>query len=393
MNRRCFVQTLGLAPLAVAAGAGSLASCAASSSGYPDRQFHINRGYHAIPKLRLSMDRIVKETVGLRPFRPSGPRIEAEALDRKTIVHNYGHGGSGWSLSWGTGHLARQHVLATGAKQVAVLGCGTVGIATARLLQESGCEVTIYAKDLPPNVTSNLATGTWSPASRVCDPKVVKPDFEKTWAEATTYSFRRFQNLLGMNDIAAWVEEYSVFNEAPPSVPVRPNPAMVPMGGEAYDVPGLVPERMRLSAREHPFGAKKWVGRRANLMFNIPAYLHHHLSDFLLFGGKVKIQEIKRLEDIDALPERVVVNCLGLGAKAVFNDEELTPVSGQLSCLIPQTEVQYKLITMGANFIARKDGIYLGGNGIVGNWDTTPSREQTEKVVGVLQKLMDEMRG
>lgn len=393
MNRRSFVQALGLAPLAAAAGSAPLASCASAASGFPDKKFHINRGYHAIPKLRLSTDRIVKETVGLRPFRPSGPRIEAETLDQKTIVHNYGHGGSGWSLSWGTGHLARQLVLATGAKQVAVLGCGTVGIATARLLQESGCTVTIYAKDLPPNVTSNLATGTWSPASRVCDPKVAKPEFQKTWEDATRYSFRRFQNLLGMNDIAAWVEEYSVFDTPPPSVQVRVNPAMVAQGGEAYDVPGLIPERVQLSAKEHPFGVKKWVGRRSNLMFNIPAYLHHHLTDFLLFGGKVKIQEIKRLEDIDALPERVVVNCLGLGAKAVFNDAELTPVSGQLSCLIPQTEVQYKLITMGANFIARKDGIYLGGNGIVGNWDTTPSREQTEKVVGVLQKLMDDMRG
>lgn len=393
MNRRSFVQTLGLAPLAAAAGSASLAACSPASSGYPDRQFHINRGYHAIPKLRLSTDRIVKETVGLRPFRPSGPRLDVEALDKKTIVHNYGHGGSGWSLSWGTGNIARQHVLATGAKQVAVLGCGTVGIATARLLQESGCEVTMYAKDLPPNVTSNLATGTWSPASRVCDPKVAKPDFQQTWEDATRYSFRRFQNLLGLNDIACWVEEYSVFDNPPPSVQVRPNPAMVAMGGEAYDVPGLIPERVQLSKQEHPFGAKKWVGRRANLMFNIPAYLHHHLSDFLLFGGKVKVHKIKRLEDIDALPERVVVNCMGLGAKAVFNDAELTPVSGQLSCLIPQTEVQYKLITMGANIIARKDGIYLGGNGIVGNWDTTPSREQTEKVVGVLQKLMDEMRG
>ena len=63
------------------------------------------------------------------------------------------------------------------------------------------------------------------------------------------------------------------------------------------------------------------------------------------------------------------------------------------ACLIPQPEVSYKLTTKGANLIARKDGIYLGGNGIVGNWDTTPSKEQTEKVVGILQKLMEEMRG
>lgn len=163
-------------------------------------------------------------------------------------------------------------------------------------------------------------------------------------------------------------------------------------GGEVYEIPGLVPERVMLGKKEHPFAAE-YVARRSNMMFNIPMYLRHHLQDFLAFGGKVKIHEIQKLEDIDALPEKVVVNCMGLGAKPVFNDDELTPISGQLSCLIPQTEVQYKLNTQGANFIARKDGIYLGGNGIVGNWDTTPSREQTEKVVTILQELMVNMRG
>lgn len=104
------------------------------------------------------------KTVGLRPFRTIGPRLESEQLGSKTLVHNYGHGGSGWSLSWGSGMLARDEVMKTGVKQVAVIGAGTIGLTTARLLQElSGFEVTIYAKDVAPNVTSSLATGTWSP--------------------------------------------------------------------------------------------------------------------------------------------------------------------------------------------------------------------------------------
>ncbi len=385
MNRRDFFQKAGLGSLALSTGLAG--SCVNQSPGtYADKNFHINKGYHQIPKLRLSMDRIVKETVGLRPFRPSGPRIETEQLGSKTIVHNYGHGGSGWSLSWGTGNMAREMVLATKEKKVALLGCGTVGIATAILLQERGCEVTIYTKDVPPNITSNLATGTWSPASRVCDPKVAKPEFQAQWEAATRFSFRRFQFLLGMNDIAAWVEEYGVYNEDPKSVPRSNN------GGEVYHLDGLIPGSVRLSSKEHPFKAE-YVSRRSNMIFNIPTYLRHHLNDFVMFGGKVKIHEIKKLEDIDALPEKVVVNCMGLGAKPVFNDEELTPVSGQLSCLIPQSDVQYKLSTKGANFVSRKDGIYLGSNGIVGNWDTTPSKEQTEKVVSILQKVMEDMKG
>lgn len=375
MNRRHFLYTSGLSSISIASGLGACSP----------RSLRAQPSVFKVPKLKLSRDRIVKETVGLRPFRASGPRIEKELLGKKTIVHNYGHGGSGWSLSWGTGNLARELVLATGEKRVALLGSGTVGLATARLLQEKGCEVTIYTRDLPPNVTSSLATGTWSPASRVCDPTVATPEFRQQWESATRFSFRTFQFMLGMNDIAVWVDEYNVSHKKPTGQ------TDLSMGGEVYHLDGLIPQRQVLTRRQHPFGAE-YVTWRSNMMFNIPTYLQHQLSTFMMMGGKLKIQEIKNLEDIDALPEQCVVNCMGLGAKAVFNDEELTPISGQLACLIPQTEVTYKLSTQGANIIARKDGIYLGGNGLVGNWDTTPKREYTEQWVDVIQQVMNEMR-
>ena len=374
MNRRHFISAAALTGMGAAS---AMASCATKPS--------TNTTYHSIPKLKLSLDRIVKETVGLRPFRASGPRIAKEELGSKTIVHNYGHGGSGWSLSWGTGNMARQLALATGEKKIAVIGCGTVGLATARLLQEKGCEVTIYTKDLPPNVTSSVATGTWSPASRVCDPKVAKPEFKQLWEEATRFSFRTFQFLLGINDIAMWVDEYNVFPER------QLGPTDLAQGGEAFHLSGLIPERQELSSKQHPF-KDKYVSWRSNMMFNIPSYLHHQMSTFVMLGGKIKVHEIKKLEDLDALPEKCIVNCMGLGAKPIFNDEELTPISGQLACLIPQPEINYKLTTKGASIIARKDGIYLGGNGLVGNWDTTPKREYTEKFVDVLQQLMKEMK-
>jgi D-amino-acid oxidase len=45
---------------------------------------------------------VVKERVGLRPFRRSGIRLEREQLaDGRTVIHNYGHGGSGFTLAWG----------------------------------------------------------------------------------------------------------------------------------------------------------------------------------------------------------------------------------------------------------------------------------------------------
>src|SRR5579859_5310438 len=52
-----------------------------------------------LPPVRASMDRVTRITVCTRPFRADGPRLDVERIGEKTIVHNYGHGGSGWSLS------------------------------------------------------------------------------------------------------------------------------------------------------------------------------------------------------------------------------------------------------------------------------------------------------
>src|SRR6266542_5671827 len=52
----------------------------------------------------LNIDRpnVLVERVGLRPFRKSGVRLERDRLrDGRTVIHNYGHGGAGFTLSWG----------------------------------------------------------------------------------------------------------------------------------------------------------------------------------------------------------------------------------------------------------------------------------------------------
>jgi D-amino-acid oxidase len=53
-------------------------------------------------ELKIEKPNVLAERVGLRPFRKSGVRLERDHLsDGRTVVHNYGHGGSGFTLSWG----------------------------------------------------------------------------------------------------------------------------------------------------------------------------------------------------------------------------------------------------------------------------------------------------
>jgi D-amino-acid oxidase len=52
--------------------------------------------------LNMETPRVLAERIGLRPFRKSGVRLQRDHLrDGRTAIHNYGHGGSGFTLSWG----------------------------------------------------------------------------------------------------------------------------------------------------------------------------------------------------------------------------------------------------------------------------------------------------
>src|SRR5688500_3156707 len=54
----------------------------------------------------VSPDRVIRIVAGLRPYRAAGFVVRAEALGDKRLVHNYGHGGAGITLSWGSSKLA-----------------------------------------------------------------------------------------------------------------------------------------------------------------------------------------------------------------------------------------------------------------------------------------------
>ena len=103
-----------------------------------------NRNYSPsgmpLRRVRVSRSRIIRSIAGLRPFRPSGFVVNAERMNDKVIIHNYGHGGGGITLSWGTSHLAMELANETEYKRCAILGCGAAGLSAARLMQTARSE-------------------------------------------------------------------------------------------------------------------------------------------------------------------------------------------------------------------------------------------------------------
>jgi D-amino-acid oxidase len=292
--------------------------------------------------------RIIRRVVGLRPFRPAGFVVRAEVLGDKLLVHNYGHGGAGVTLSWGTAELAADLVRESGrTESAAVLGCGAVGLATARVLQDRGFDVTIYARELPPDTTSNVAGAMWYP-SFVADRSLRTPEFKAQLAQAAKRSHLRFQGLVGADYAVRWRELFILSDD--------PEFSGLPDSG----LPELYPGRRALPAAENPFAVPRVVVEDL-LFIEPPTYLRALLRDFHLAGGKIVVRTFASPSELAALPQPVVVNCTGLGSRELFGDTELLPIKGQLTVLLPQTEVDYAVEARDLYMFPRSDGILLGG--------------------------------
>jgi glycine/D-amino acid oxidase-like deaminating enzyme len=346
-----------------------------------------------IAPIRARTDRIFDITVCLRPFRAEGPRLDTETIGHTLIVHNYGHGGSGWSLSWGSGTIAVKKAMANSPREIAVIGCGALGLTSAILAQKAGAKVTIYAREQLPQTRSARATGSFTPDSRIALSDKVAPGFPALWEEMARTSFKTFRSYLGLpGKPVEWIDRYVVTDDDPGDRRIRLDPPNALPFAEYYDRIGdLTPRRQIMPKGSTPFG-NRYVSRNENLMFNIADYGHTLMTDFLLAGGKIEMREFHEPNELAQLKEKVVINCTGYGARDLWKDDSVVPVRGQIAWLIPQPEVEYGLFYSGINVLSRTDGICvqsLEGGDMRGYADTneTPDRTEADHVVSTIAPL------
>jgi D-amino-acid oxidase len=335
--------------------------------------------YRRLARVQVSPDRVIRHVVGLRPFRRSGFRVAAESHGDKTVIHNYGHGGGGITLSWGTAAMALDLARETPHRTAAVLGCGAVGLATARLMQDAGFAVTIYARELPPATTSNIAGAQWAPAS-VVDTEARTPAFVEQLVKASRVAFRYFQNLAGPRYAVWWRENYVISETSPVEMPY-----------EVRLLSDILPTTL-LGPGQHPFG-QRHVGRFLSMHIDPATYLAAVLTDFRVAGGKVVVREFADRAALSTLSEPLIMNCTGLGAGQLFDDREVMPVKGQLTVLAPQPEVDYITIGPGGGLymMPRQDGIVLGGTFQRNDWSMEPSQAAIDRIMSRSAALFDSM--
>lgn len=381
MNRRIFLASSGMAAAGFALGGCSARSPVATIPRAPAR----------LAPVHASWERIIRTTVGLRPHRDAGFLLSGSKIDDKLIVHNYGHGGAGMSISWGTGAMAADMALAGPSRRAAVIGCGVVGLTAARQLQRRGFDVTIYASAVPPDVTSSMSLAGFTPTSGLVEADRRTSEWDEQFTRAAAIAYRQLQLLVGAGYGVSWLHQYAPAQEIrpPQNNSERPNLET-----------GLQTEREILQPGEHPFPTRFAI-RRTTLRIEPSIYLDALMRDVKVFGGQIVIRKFNTPRDVMALAESVVVNCTGLGARDLFGDTELVPLKGQLTVLVPQAEVDYQTSGgvnlpstpgIGIHMMPRGDGIILGGTSQRDVWTMEPDEAERKRVVEGHIELFSRMR-
>jgi len=388
MDRRTFLTTGSMAAL----GAG-LGGCAARGQRSPAVAARRPLGF--VAPVNASWDRVIRTTVGLRPHRDAGFVLKPDKLDDRLLIHNYGHGGAGMSLAWGTGLMAAELATEHQSRQAAVIGCGSVGLTSARQLQRRGFDVTIYALAVPPNVTSNMSLAGFTPASGLVEPDRRTDAWDAQYRRAADISYRQLQLMTGPYFGVSWLDNFTLTDNEPnpdrqPQTAGRPSlTAIFDIGREVYG-PGA-----------HPFPTKYAI-KNPTIRIEPSIYLDALVRDFLLWGGRIVIRKFDAPRDLMSLREPIIVNCTGLGARDLFGDRELLPLKGQLTVMVPQPEVNYHTQggsrapdrpgSLGIHMMPRSDGIILGGTSQRDVWTLEPDEDERRRVVESHIEVFSAMR-
>ena len=336
-----------------------------------------------LPAPDLSDSALLRVVSGIRPCRRGGVRIEAETLASKTVIHNYGQGGCGVTISLGCAQLAADLLLSAlnlplppggegrgeGAPSssgsslppVAVLGAGVVGLTTARELLSRGHPVTVYASKFATDTTSNIAGAIWLPTG---------VEFGDTPDKVARFHdiLRRSHDAFARLDRRQWgVDRLPVYE-----------PAYAPHEDRFYDNGTIDPPEL---LERLPLAGPPRAGRVFHTDFiHTPRFLRALYDDIRQRGGRFVERAFNARDQLDALAEPVLVNCLALGSRELFDDHAMYPARGVLVHMKPQP-LGYIVHDGYKYMFPREDALVLGGCFDAGVDDPTPPEHTVREIL------------
>lgn len=395
------IATTGLLGLQACASPGGGRIATGSAPGKP-----------RLEPMRLSADQLIDVKCCLRPLRSAGPNLGTETVQDTFVVHNYGHGGSGWSLSWGSAEIAVEKAMTALPRDIAVIGCGIIGLTTAVVAQRAGLNVTIYARDPLPRTRSFRASGSFTPDSRIALAEPAGPDFPALWEQMTRLSWKAFRTYLGVTgNPVEFADSYGVSDTPIQRRVYPPDPAItdsyantgLPQQNSEFvhlsaRIRDIVPQPVPLTAEENPFPTA-YATRTSTMHFNFASYGQLLTSEFFERGGRFERRNLHSPADVSTLREKVVIHCTGYAARELWRDTTIIPVRGQTGWLVPQPWAPYGIRYRNVSLTSKSDGIVVMNNNPdigdmlgVGNSMELPVRTDIEEGLRIMAPLFAGMR-
>jgi D-amino-acid oxidase len=307
---------------------------------------------------------------GVRPFRSGSYRLEHALLGDKFVVHNYGHGGAGISMSWGcadaVARIVRSHSSPGEGKAIAVLGGGVMGLTAATLLAPD-YNVRIYADRLT-CTTSDRAGGQWAPS--VVDYGKGDAVAEHRFADILRTAYRMHEQRIGKG--------FGVSYRANFTKTKSDTFAKVPID--------LIPAPIRY--KPLPFQHMKSDGWGYQTLLVEPPIFLRRLREDLIRRNVQSVQKLFHdIAELSGLQEAIIVNCTGLGSKTLFADPNMVPKKGQLVLLPAQPSLQW-LFSNGSTYVfPREDHVVVGGSYEVGVNDEIADPQRCEDIRRMAEDL------
>lgn len=326
------------------------------------------------PDFTCDLTRDCKYVAGLRPWRQDTYRLEPERIGGKLIVHNYGHGGAGITMSWGCAdavrNIVRQSYSPGPAHPIAVLGAGVMGLTVATLLREAGFEVSIYAEALS-GTTSEVAGGQWAPS--IVEYDEANPTRAARFFDLLRTAYRMHKARLGIQHGVS--ERVNYCRKRAP-------------GLDKVEKEGIIPKVQRLGRL--PFQHLNKPGWAYETLLVEPPIFLEKLRRELRPHVPLISKTFASQQAVLDLAEPIVVNCTGLGSKKLFNDRKLKPIKGQLVLLKPQPALDYLYSTDSTYVFPRADHVVVGGSYEADEWDPAPDPVRCRRI---LQMAADVFNG
>lgn len=270
-----------------------------------------------------------------RPMRKGSPAMYVQNLKDKIIAHNYGHGGSGWTLGPGATtyviELLQKEILKNHIQKeepISIIGAGVIGFLSAlEMLNQGYTDITIYAESFD-NLTSHNAGALLAPVSMENNPLM-----QGLINKISTEGYKFYKNIAeGKNPKFT----HNGVNILPVYFENRQDSLLEPYVG-------VMVEPAKDVILDFGNGTQ-----RKMIVYDDGIYINTHflMEDLkLLLKDKAKLVK-RKIQDINTLEQRIILNCTGIGAKDLTKDHEMVSVQGHLIMLKDQnpSEINHMIV-------------------------------------------------